>query len=64
MNLIYVVNFLLKTYFHYQFQKFVFLLDFEFFDNLKKVILFSENLHNDNLKNALYQLKYVFNIFL
>jgi len=27
----------------------------EFFDNLKKVILFSENLHNDNLKNALNQ---------
>ena len=27
----------------------------EFFDILKKVILFSENLHNDNLKNALNQ---------
>ena len=27
----------------------------EFFDSLKKVILFSENLHNDNLKNALNQ---------
>jgi len=27
----------------------------EFFDNLKNVILFSEKLHNDNLKNALNQ---------